>query len=83
MKEIEERVNAGDRFIALDLKGNRFVSLPVIKFCVEIATRLGKQGGSLALVGCIERTKRHFEIYGTLDEIRICQNTKELSNPLR
>lgn len=77
-EEIENLRKNGYRKIALDLKANRFLSFPVIKHCVEISREVASSGGSFALIGCAERTKRHFEIYGTLDHIDIVRAAGEL-----
>lgn len=76
--EIKEAVEAGATRVALDLRQNRFVSVAVIRACVETAQKLADKGGEFALVGCPERTKRHFEVYGTLDDIRVVRTEDEL-----
>ncbi len=79
LKEIRACMSEGRKRIALDLKHNRFLSLPTIKGCVDAANELAKSGGSFALISCQERTKRHFEIYGSLDQIRVYRSDRELS----
>lgn len=80
MEEIRELAAQGCNKMALDLKGNRFMSLPAIKFCVEVAEELGRRGGQFALVSCPEKTKRHFEIYGSLDRIKVFRTIAQLPN---
>ena len=79
MEEIRGLAAQGAKHIALDLKANRFMSLPVIKCCVEVAQLLSECGGGFALVGCSEKTKRHFEIYGTLDHIEVVRSSAQLA----
>ncbi|MES2965751.1 MAG: STAS domain-containing protein [Bdellovibrionota bacterium] len=81
--ELKEIVDSGAIRVALDLRQNRFVSVAVIKACVETARKLADAGGELALVGCPERTKRHFEVFGTLDEIRIARTEEQLESGAR
>lgn len=71
----------GHQQIALNLHHNRFLSFPVIRFCVDAARELREGGGVFALVGCSERTKRHFEIYGSLGPIRIVRSEADLVGP--
>lgn len=74
LEEIRRRVSAGHLWVALDLRSNRFLSLPAIKGCVEIARELKARGGALALAYCPERSRRHFEIYGSLENIRVLRS---------
>lgn len=69
----------GHKKLALDLKDNRFLSLPVIRFCVDAARDLHSVGGVLALIGPSEKTKRHFEIYGSLKYIRVVRAESDLT----
>lgn len=78
ISEINEALASGATRLALDLSGNRFVSVAVIKICAVTAQKLADQGGIFALLGCPERTKRHFEVYGTLDDIRMVRTEAEL-----
>lgn len=61
----------GKSHIAVDLRQNRFFSLPAIQFIVSSARELREQGGEMVLVGPNEKTKKHFEIYGSLKDIRV------------
>lgn len=70
----------GCRKIALDLKANRFFSFQAIRFFVDMARDLAQANGELALIGCSEKTKRHFEIYGSLDHIRMVRTLTELED---
>jgi len=80
MEEMRGLVAQGCNNMALDLKGNRFMSLPAIKFCVEVAEELGRRGGQFALISCPEKTKRHFEIYGSLERIKVVRTIAQLPN---
>jgi anti-anti-sigma regulatory factor len=78
ISEVRGLIAQGHRFVAINLKDNRFLSLPVIKYCVDAARELWPVGGDFVLLACPEKTKRHFEIYGTLAHIRILRSIKEL-----
>lgn len=80
IEEIRGLVAQGCNNMALDLKGNRFMSLPAIKCCVETAEVLGRRGGQFALIACPEKTKRHFEIYGSLARIKVVRSAAQLPN---
>lgn len=69
MQEIHSVLAEGERFVALDLTQNRFFSLNAIQLCVSLARDLAADDGCFALIGCSERTKRHFEVYGSLKQI--------------
>ena len=81
--ELKAHVDSGLDRIALDLGQNRFVSVTVIKVCVEIAEKLAEMGGALALVRCSERTKRHFEVYGSTDHVRFVRSEAGLQALMR
>ena len=76
--KLEDLIKSGSRNIALDLKATRFLSLQGIKLIVKEASTIKNAGGQLALIGPIEKTKRHFEIYGTLDDILVVRDESEL-----
>jgi len=78
ISEVRGLIAQGHRFVAINLKDNRFLSLPVIKYCVDAAQKLWPIGGDFVLLSCPEKTKRHFEIYGTLEHIRILRSANEL-----
>jgi anti-anti-sigma regulatory factor len=78
MTEIHSALAEGSRRIALDLTQNRFFSLNAIQLCVSLARDLAGDDGALALIGCGERTKRHFDIYGSLKQITLVRNVSEL-----
>ena len=61
----------GKKFIAFDLKNTRFLSLAAIQHIVTLAKEMRVEGGQVALVAPSEKTKRHFEIYGSLDGIQV------------
>lgn len=79
MQEIHAVLASGARLIALDLTQNRFFSLNAIQLCVSLARDLDADDGRLALIGCGERTKRHFEIYGSLRHITLARTLGELA----
>lgn len=74
LAEIRRRIESGQIWIALDMRSNRFLSLPAIKGCVDAAKELKSRGGALALAYCPERSRRHFEIYGSLEDIRVLRS---------
>lgn len=76
--EIHEALAEGAKKIALDLTQNRFFSLNAIQFCMSVARDLYSDGGGLALIGCAERTRRHFDIYGSMKMIRNVRFVDEL-----
>ena len=76
--EIQSLRLQGHKKIALDLRTNRFLSLPIIKHCVALAHRVASEGGAFALISCPEKTKRHFEIYGSLEQIGVVRSAAEL-----
>jgi anti-anti-sigma regulatory factor len=78
MSEIHKVLAGGARYVALDLTQNRFFSLNAIQFCVSLARDLAFDDGRLALIGGGERTKRHFEVYGSLKEITVVRTINEL-----
>jgi anti-anti-sigma regulatory factor len=78
VKEVRDLCAQGHRKIALDLKNNRFLSFNAIRFCSDFSHELMSEGGALVLIGCAEKTKRHFEIYGSLDRIRIIRTELEI-----
>ena len=61
----------GKTHIALDLRLTKFFSLAAIQFIVSVGRELREQGGEMVLVAPSEKTKRHFEIYGSLKDIRV------------
>jgi anti-anti-sigma regulatory factor len=78
IEEIRSLKKQGGKKIAINLKANRFISLPTIKACVGVANELACEGGTFALVSCPEKTKRHFEIYGSLKNIQVYRTDKDL-----
>ncbi len=78
MTEIHSILADGTRRVALDLTQNKFFSLNAIQLCVSLARDLANDDGSFALIGCPERTKRHFEVYGSLKQIIVVRSVTEL-----
>ena len=76
--ELASARKEGSTRIALDFRNNRFISLQAIQSIVTAAEELAGEGGEIALVGCIERVKRHFEIYGSLKHIRVVRTEADL-----
>jgi anti-anti-sigma regulatory factor len=76
--ELRELRASGCLKIALDLKANRFLSLQVIQFCGDFAKQMQSDGGKFALISCPEKSKRHFEIYGSLRHIQVVRDEMEL-----
>ena len=79
INEIRSLMATGAKRIAIDLRQNRFLSLPAIKACVEAAQRLATKEKNFALISCQERTKRHFEIYGSLKHIHVTRYESDLN----
>ena len=78
MTEIHSILAEGTRRVALDLTQNKFFSLNAIQLCVSLARDLANDDGSFALIGCPERTKRHFDVYGSLKQIVVVRSVAEL-----
>ena len=78
MEQIHEALAEGCNNIALDLTQNLFFSLAAIQLCMGLARDLSNENGALALVGCNERTKKHFDVYGSLKQIKVVRNLSEL-----
>ena len=76
--EVKKLRADGKRRIALNLRNNRFLSFPAIRYCVDTAREMAAEGGLLALIACAEKTKRHFEIYASLDPIVIVRDEGDL-----
>ncbi len=78
MTEIHLVLAEGSRRLALDLTQNQFFSLNAIQLCVSLARDLAEDDGGFAIIGCGERTKKHFEIYGSLKQITMVRTVSEL-----
>ena len=78
MEQIHEALAEGCGRIALDLTQNQFFSLAAIQLCVGLARDLAGENGQLALVGCNERTKKHFDVYASLKQITVVRTLSEL-----
>ncbi len=74
---------SGRKHIGIDLRATRFLSLQAIKFITQFAAELAASGGQLALVAPAEKTKRHFEIYGSLDRILVFRAGEKLNIELQ
>jgi anti-anti-sigma factor len=77
-ESIAELRNKSHRHFVLDFRTSRFISVQSIRYCVEIARTLHAEGGRLVLLGCSERIKKHFEVYGSLVHIQVVRNEAEL-----
>lgn len=82
VSDIDAITVVGHKKIALDLKNNRFICMQAIEYFVALANELANRGGEFALIACAERTKHHFEIYGSLKNIRIVRSEKELDGEI-
>lgn len=69
---------SGFDHIALDVHATRFISLAAIQFLVEFAKELKGAGGQFALLQPSEKSKRHFEIYGSLNPISVIRQSAEI-----
>lgn len=78
MMQIHETLAEGYSRIALDLSRTQFFSLAAIQLCMGLARDLAGDDGALALVGCSERTKKHFDVYGSLRQITLVRTLAEL-----
>ncbi len=68
----------GEKWLVLDLKGTRFMSLPVIRFLENLSEELRRAGGALALEGMPDKTRRIFEIYGSFKNIYLVERSENL-----
>ncbi len=78
MMQIHEALAEGCNRIALDLTQTQFFSLAAIQLCMGLAKDLAGNDGALALVACNERTKKHFDVYGSLKQITVARSLAEL-----
>ena len=74
-KEMRER---GEAWLVIDLKGTRFMSLPVILFLENLSNELKQAGGALAMVSMPDKTRRIFETYGSLKNIYLVEKLEGL-----
>ncbi len=70
----------GETWLVIDLKGTRFMSLPVIGFIENLSADLKSAGGALALVSMPDKTRRIFEIYGSLKNIFLVEKIENLKS---
>lgn len=63
---LSQAMGEGKKHIGIDLRATRFISQQAILFLSQFAEQLAAAGGRLALIAPLEKTKRHFEIYGSL-----------------
>ncbi len=76
----KERRENGEAWLIVDLKGTRFMSLPVIGFLETLSLELRNNGGALALLSMPDKTRRIFEIYGSLKNIYLVEKVESLKN---
>lgn len=69
---------SGYNHIALDVHATRFISLAAIQFLAGFAKEMRASNGQLALLAPTEKTKRHFEIYSTLNAISIVRHMTDI-----
>jgi anti-anti-sigma regulatory factor len=79
VSEIEGLRKLDHLHIAMDMRPNRFLSFQAIRYLVDLGIALKAAGGCFALVAPTEKTKRHFEIYGSLDSVFVARTTADLS----
>lgn len=79
MRQLRAARTSDKKLIGIDLRATRFLSLQAIKFITEFAEKLAAAGGKLALIAPAEKTKRHFEIYGSLDKILVFRASENLN----
>ncbi len=70
----------GETWLVIDLKGTRFMSLPVIRFLENLSHELREAGGALALLSMPDKTHRIFEIYGSLKNIFLIEKIENLKS---
>ncbi len=70
-RQLRAAQTAGKTRIGIDLHATRFLSQQAIRFITQFAEQLAESGGRLALIAPAEKTKRHFEIYGSLERILV------------
>jgi anti-anti-sigma regulatory factor len=78
-KELGDLAAEGHLKIALDLKNNRFLSIKAISYISGLSESLASRGGECVLLACTEKTKRHFDIYGSLEHLRIVRSEASLT----
>lgn len=76
--QIENMINEGELFLVVDLEQAHFLSLPTIKYLADVAARIGKKGGSLALLTPSEKLKRQIHIYATLADMKLFRSRQDL-----
>jgi anti-anti-sigma regulatory factor len=68
----------GEKWLVIDLKGTRFMSLPVIRYLEDLSEELRRAGGALAFEAMPDKTRRIFEIYGSLQYIVVVSRSEQL-----
>lgn len=79
VRQLQEAQAAGHKAIGIDLRATRFLSLQAIRFITQFASSLAEAGGRLSLIAPAEKTKRHFEIYGSLESVAIFRAGEKIS----
>lgn len=67
--------------LALDVRNSRFLSMKVIRYCSQVAAELAAHSSAaFVMIGCSERMRRHFEIYGSLQHIQLVRTLNEFTS---
>lgn len=75
---VASQIERREIWLVLDLKGTHFMSLAVIRFLENLSIELRRQGGALALLAMPDKTRRIFEIYGSLKNIYLANKVENL-----
>ena len=75
---VASHIERREHWLVLDLKGTRFMSLAVIRYLENLSVELRRQGGALALLAMPDKTRRIFEIYGSLKNIYLADKVENL-----
>lgn len=74
----QEMLSRGEKWLVIDLKGTRFMGLPVIRYFEDLSEELRRAGGALAFEAMPDKTRRIFEIYGSLQNIVVVARAEQL-----
>lgn len=79
-ERVQDVANQAGTNLVVDLQPVKFLSLPTIKFLCSLAQELNRQGRALALLSPSEKQKRQFDIFASLDDIRIAKTLSDLDS---
>jgi len=77
-EQVGRYMSEGRTYLAIDFSRARFINLPSIKFLTEIGEQLKAKGGALAIMAASEKIKRQFDVYGSLDQLKVIRRASEL-----